>query len=254
MIHGGGPGATGWSNFGHLTEDLAADFRLIIVDLPGFGASEIIVDDDVPWCRMAAEEFVAFLEALRFPRAHIIGNSAGGTVAAHMALIKPELVASLVLMGCAGLRTPVFTPKEMPGITAMRAFQASPSLEKMRAVIHEFLYDPTLFDVEKIALERYEQIARTGVDKGTQRMARARPQSLQILPEQLAKIAAPTLLLWGREERFVGIDDALMFMACLPDARLCLLPKCGHWAMIERPDDFKAQLRGFVSMIEKTRG
>jgi 4,5:9,10-diseco-3-hydroxy-5,9,17-trioxoandrosta-1(10),2-diene-4-oate hydrolase len=249
-LHGTGPGASGLGNYAGVLEELSREFRLIIPDLPGFGASTITKDDDEPWCRMAAAELHQFLEKLGVKRINLLGNSAGGAVSVHMALARPEMVPSLTLMGCHGLRVPLFTPREMSGVQLMRSYHAKPTLEKMKALIETFFYDPKTVDVEKIAKERYEKTSQ-GMMQGNERIARGRPNSVKVTTDELAKLSMPTLLIWGRDDRFVGVDDGLVFAASIPDARLVLLSKCGHWAQIERRADFVAQVRGFVNMIER---
>ena len=252
-LHGTGPGASGWGNYAAVAEIFSSEFRVIVPDLPGFGDSQITRDDEMPWAQMSALQLIEFLDQIGIERAHVIGNSAGGSVAAHLAVRKPEAVASLVLMGCAGLRVPMFTPKELEGVKLLRNYRPNPTLEKMRAIIHAFLYDPSIIDVEAVARARYEETLRTETAAGPARITRDRPRSLQLTPEDLAKIEAETLLIWGRDDRFVGVDDAFAFLAFIANARLVLLPKCGHWVQVERQADFVAQVRGFVSMIESKK-
>jgi pimeloyl-ACP methyl ester carboxylesterase len=250
-LHGTGPGATGMGNYAGVIDELSREFRVIVPDLPGFGGSAITKDDDEPWCRMAADELRQMLQAIGVKRASLIGNSAGGAASVHIAIGQPDLVQSLILLGCHGLRVPLFSPRDMSGVQMMRSYHAKPTLEKMRALIEAFFYDPKAFDVEKIAQERFERTSQA-MTQGNERIARGRPNSVKVTTEDLAKVSMPTLLIWGRDDRFVGVDDALVFAASIPDARLLLLSKCGHWAQIERRDDFVAQVRAFVGMVTKS--
>ena len=249
-LHGTGPGASGWGNYGDVAENLSRDFRLIIPDLPGFGKTEITRDNDVPWCRMAAQELVALLRRIEVEQVHIVGNSAGGTVALHTALVAPQSVKSLVLMGCAGLRNPLFSPRELEGPRLLRTYRPNPSLEKMKAIVTAFLSDPSILDVEAVAKARYEETLKPGGAAGAARMARDRPNGLRVTMDELASIKTQTLLIWGRDDRFVGVDDALQFLASMPNARLLLLSNCGHWVQVERQADFIAQVRAFANMTE----
>jgi pimeloyl-ACP methyl ester carboxylesterase len=250
-LHGTGPGATGLGNYAGIMDELSREFRLIVPDLPGFGNSEITKDDDEPWCRMAASELQQFLKTLGVDRYTPIGNSAGGAVAVHLAIAQPQQVPSLILLGCHGLRVPLFSPREMSGVQMMRSYHAEPTLEKMRALISAFFYDPKSVDVEKIAQERYAK-TRERMTQGNERIARGRPNSVKVTTDDLAKVTMPTLLIWGRDDRFVGVDDALVFAASIPDARLLLLSRCGHWAQIERREDFVAQVRAFGGMAARS--
>src|SRR5262249_22282602 len=125
-------------------------------------------------------------------------------------------------------------------------------LDKMRAIVTAFLSDPSIVDIEAIAKARYEETLKPGGAVGNARIARDRPRGLRVTPDELATIKTQTLLIWGRDDRFVGVDDALQFLASLPNARLLLLSNCGHWVQVERRADFIAQVRAFAHMIETT--
>src|ERR1700750_2584898 len=84
MLHGGGPGASAWSNFGSALPGFAEHFRTLLVDQPGFGASdkpEVVGN----YYRHAADHVVRLLDELGIDRIHLLGNSLGGGTAMRLA-------------------------------------------------------------------------------------------------------------------------------------------------------------------------
>src|SRR5436309_223873 len=104
LLHGGGPGATGLSNYSRNIEPLAEHYRVIVPDLPGYGRSSKRVDGRDPFGFLAAS-VRGLLDALEIDRAHLVGNSYGGAAALRLALDSPERVDRLVLMGPGGIGT-----------------------------------------------------------------------------------------------------------------------------------------------------
>ena len=91
MLHGGGPGASAWSNFGACLERFAADFRVLLVDQPGFGGSDKPVIEG-HYFTYPANKLVALLDELGLDRIHLLGNSLGGGTATRFALEHPRRV------------------------------------------------------------------------------------------------------------------------------------------------------------------
>ena len=108
LIHGGGPGASGLSNYSRNIEALSAQYRLIIPDMPGYGGT---YKDPIAGPRYAAysKAMLGLLDNLDIPTVHIVGNSLGGGAALMMAMDAPDRVDKLVLMGPAGLMTSIST-------------------------------------------------------------------------------------------------------------------------------------------------
>ena len=132
MLHGGGPGASAWSNFGSALPRFAARFRTLLVDQPGFGGS-----DRPPvegnYYRHAADHVVALLDELCIDRVHLLGNSLGGGTAMRLALSHPDRVGRLVLMGPGGLSLNVFTRTRPRASSGSWTSPADPTREALRA-------------------------------------------------------------------------------------------------------------------------
>ena len=111
MLHGGGPGATGTSNFSRNIPTLADRFRVIAPDMPGYGRSSKGLDRKDPFGELA-RAMLGLLDSLSVEKAHLLGNSLGGSCALRLALEAPERVDRLVLLGPGGIDTSRRPPTE----------------------------------------------------------------------------------------------------------------------------------------------
>ncbi len=248
LLHGSGPGATGWSNFAGNIPDLARDFHVLAVDMPGWGESDAVSNDRLDHVRAAVE----FLDALGIDRAAFVGNSMGGQTAIRLAIEHPTRITHLVTMGPpVGTGPLLFSAGDGPseGIKALVAAYADPSAENMRRLVEIMCFDKATFATPELtqarsdaALARPEHLHNylAGL---TQRGPIPVWADLARLPE----IAVPTLLIHGRDDRVVPYETSLHLLAGIPDSRLVLLNHCGHWAMIEHAAEFNRIVRGFVA-------
>src|SRR6266487_1559805 len=155
MLHGGGPGASAWSNFGRNLGVFARRFRTLMVDQPGFGRS-----DKPPvagqYFTFAAGALAGLLDDLGIDKVHLVGNSLGGGTAVRFALRYPERAGRLVLMGPGGLSLNVFAPDPTEGVKRLMEFAAppGPSREKLAAFLRTLVHDQRLITDELVA-ERY---------------------------------------------------------------------------------------------------
>ena len=101
LLHGGGPGASGWSNFSQNVPGLAEHFRVLVVDQPGYGQSDKPIVTDGVWT-FNAKVLAGLFDELGIEKAHLVGNSLGGGTSLKTALDHPERVDRMVLMGPAG--------------------------------------------------------------------------------------------------------------------------------------------------------
>ena len=139
LLHGGGPGATGASNYARNIDAFAsAGYRVLVPDMPGYGRSSKELDHSDPFGDLAM--FVrGLLDALEVDKAHLVGNSYGGAAALRLALDRPDRVARLVLMGPGGIGTTRALPTK--GLTELMNYYAGegPSREKLRSFIRDYL-------------------------------------------------------------------------------------------------------------------
>src|ERR1700757_5159720 len=130
MLHGGGPGASGLSNYSRNVDALAERFHVIVPDLPGYGRSSKGVNGSDPF-KFLADTIRGMLDELGIQKAHFVGNSYGGACALRLALDTPERVDRMVLMGPGGIGTTRALPTA--GLNRLLSYYGGegPSREKL---------------------------------------------------------------------------------------------------------------------------
>ncbi|MBS0521534.1 MAG: alpha/beta fold hydrolase, partial [Proteobacteria bacterium] len=143
LIHGGGPGASGWSNYNRNIGALAERFRVIVPDLPGFGKSDMKPRDQNTW-EWYGPMMGRFLDVLGIEKAHFVGNSLGGATTLVLALERPEKVGRMILMGTAGGQ-PVFSVAPTDAIKTLLFFYdgEGPSKARLKGFVDQFVFDPS---------------------------------------------------------------------------------------------------------------
>ncbi len=242
MLHGGGPGASGWSNFGGNLHVFAREFRTLLVDQPCYGRSDK-PELDRDYFSYSARAVAALLDELGIARAHFVGNSLGGGTAVRIALDHPEKAGKLLLMGPGGVSVNLFAPDPTEGIKRLFEFNAAPepTKDQLRAFLSVMAYDQSVV-TDALVEERWASATDPATRLGTARMAASFANPAWAAATQLwreaHRITRPVLLTWGREDRVNPLDGALVALRTIPDARLHVFPHCGHWAQTERADEF----------------
>ncbi|WP_280183380.1 alpha/beta fold hydrolase [Nocardia cyriacigeorgica] len=250
LLHGSGPGVTGWRNFRGNLGVFAEHFHCLILEFPGFGVS----DDFGGHPMVTALEAVGrFVDALGLDRVDIIGNSMGGGVALNYAIAQPDKVGKLVTIG--GIGKNIFSPGPGEGIKLLQEFTENPTRARLIEWLHSMVYDPALV-TEELIEERWTQATDPETLDSARRMyskaaftAMVRAMEASDAPPpwaMLHKVKAPTLLTWGRDDRVSPLDMALIPMRTIPRAELHVFPNCGHWAMIEQKEAFESAVRAFL--------
>lgn len=247
FLHGGGPGASSWSNFKQNLPAFAAGHRCLLVDMPGFGRSDK-PELDRHFFEFAADAVVSLLDELGIEKAHFVGNSLGGGTSLRAALDHPGRVDKLVLMGPGGAFKPMFTPEPAEGIKLLSNVVAppGPTREKVEAFLRVMVFDQNFITEELIE----ERLAAAMDPENQQGLIRcmstfAAPRAGELWRE-LDRIPHRTLIVWGRDDRTLPLDGALFALQQLPDARLHVFPRCAHWAQLEYQADFDRLVIDFL--------
>ena len=247
MLHGSGPGATSWSNFNrNITPLTEAGFRVILMDVPGWGKSDPII------CTSSRSDLNAcftkgLIDELGIKQVHPVGNSMGGHSAVAFALAHPQHVGKLILMGGGTSGVSSFTPMPAEGIRLVGKLYRDPSLENIRAMMETFVYDSSnltdeLFQARLAAMQACSEHLENFVE--SQRLF---PAQFSDYTPRLREIEAETLIIWGRDDRFVPLDFGLRLVAGISDSQLHVYNRCGHWAQWEHADRFNRMLLDFLT-------
>lgn len=249
MLHGGGPGASGLSNYSRNVQALARHFRVLVPDLPGYGRSSKDIQAADPFGD-AASAMVGLLDALDLPNAHVVGNSLGGAVALRLALDHPGRVGRLVLMGPGGIGVAQGQPTA--GLMRLLTYYSGegPSYEKLCTFIKQDL----VYDASSISEEMLRERFESSIDPAVVAHPPLRlPQDPAVfkrmdflLDPRLPGFDHPTLILWGLEDRVNPSAAGPALQAKLPAADLFLFSRTGHWVQWERAAEFNATVSAFL--------
>lgn len=238
LLHGSGPGTTGWGAWAAVASALAPRHRVVVPDQAGFGATPAPAGARpglAGWTAQAA----GLMAALELERYAVAGHSMGGAVALALAAANPAAVTRVVGVGSMGAPMPL--PPALDRLWAARPGQAR--------MLLELLFADRALVTDAAVLAREEAMAA-----GAGALAPLFPpprdawvRDLTLAPAALAAVAAPVLLVHGRDDRIVPLrDGALPLLEALPDARLHVFGRCGHVPAVERHAAFVRLLRDFL--------
>jgi pimeloyl-ACP methyl ester carboxylesterase len=241
-----------WQNWLENLPYFARDHRVIALDLPGFGESEMPREpiSVTGYARTVA----AVLDALGIDTATIVGNSMGGFVAAELAIRHPRRVHRLCLVSAAGLSMEYIRSERQRGwrqrLENILFFSLAWLAVRSDIIVRRPRLRRLLLTLVTAHPERLpsallaEQVHNSGKPPGFDAALEA--MTRYPIRDRLGEIAAPTLIVWGAEDRLVPVGDATEFEWLIPEARKLLYPDTGHMVMLERPGRFNADLRAFL--------
>jgi 4,5:9,10-diseco-3-hydroxy-5,9,17-trioxoandrosta-1(10),2-diene-4-oate hydrolase len=253
MLHGGGPGASGVSNYSRNIDTLAQQFRVIVPDMPGYGRSAKGVDQSDPFGYLA-DMIRGLLDELDLATAHLVGNSYGGAAALRLALDTPHRVDKLVLMGPGGIGTTRGAPTA--GLKSLLSYYGGdgPSRAKLEAFIRNYLvYDGAsvpdeLIDVRYAASVDPEVVANPPLRRPSGPTALRTLWRMDLTRDRrLKQLATPTLVLWGRDDKVNRPAGGPMLANLMPNAELVMTSHTGHWMQWERASLFNQLVAEFLS-------
>jgi pimeloyl-ACP methyl ester carboxylesterase len=240
LLHGFASSIYSWAE---VLPALARDHDVVAVDFPGFGGSE--VRPDITSATLV-ESVPALLDRLGLSRAGLVGHSLGGAVAAGVGVRHPERVETLALLDAAGFN---FAPADRPwivrlvGSPAGALFDYLPVRRRVVAMgLRQVFHDDALVTPERVD-EYVAPLRRPGTLKALRSILHSSDRVG--LPQSLAGLRLPTLVLWGSEDSWIPPSDADRFVAAIPGARKVVLAGCGHMPQEERPRETVAALRAF---------
>jgi pimeloyl-ACP methyl ester carboxylesterase len=220
------------------------EYRVIRVDLPGFGLSAVDPTDDYTDTR-SLQLLLTLMDSMNIERATLAGHSIGGRIAWKFAAAHPQRVARLVLISPDGFASPGFEygkAADVPAMLGLMRYALPKSLLKMNLL--PGYADPDFVSDSLVA--RYHDLMRAPGARDA--MLRRLQQTVLEDPRPiLARIAAPTLLLWGEQDAMIPIANAEDYLRVLRDARIVRLPGVGHLAHEEGAAASLAALRGFLA-------
>jgi pimeloyl-ACP methyl ester carboxylesterase len=240
LIHGIGIGRVAWSD---VIAELKYYYRVYAVDLPGFGCSDM---PDIPYSvPFYAELLNKFMHQLKLEPSAVAGISLGGAIAAMLAAHHQDKVSKLVLVAPAGL-----TPPQGEFVKPSRFMDAefwllAHNKDMFQRSMEDMFYDkskltPGLADATWDSMKSPEH--RRAVLSNAQYLAKADPG----FSDMLESIAAPTLIVWGEDDRIVPLLDAEKFSILIKYADVLLFKKCGHAVPLEKGEALADAMLSFL--------
>ena len=259
LLHGGGPGATGVSNYSRNIDVLAGRFRVIVPDMPGYGQSSKELDHSDPFGDLAFA-IRGLLDELGIDKAHLVGNSYGGAAALRLALDRPDKVDRLILMGPGGVGHHPGPPDEGPEHAVRLLRRRGPDPGEARLV------HPRLPGVRRRRragrADRPPLRGEHPAGRGRQPAAAPtiRPGALRTLlrmdftrDRRLARLRdADPGDLGGRRQGQPPLGRPSLART-MPNCDLYLAARTGHWVQWEQPDLFNSLALDFLGGKEASR-
>lgn len=253
MLHGGGPGASGVSNYSRNIDSLAEHFRVIVPDMPGYGRSAKGVDQSDPFGYLA-DMIRGLLDELGVGTACLVGNSYGGAAALRLALDTPQRVGKLVLMGPGGIGITRGVPTA--GLKSLLAYYGGdgPSRDKLETFIRNYLVYEGACVPDSLIDTRYAASVDPEVVADPPLRRPSGPTALRTLrrmdltrDKRLKHLQTPTLVLWGRDDKVNRPSGGPMLANLMPNAELVMTSQTGHWMQWERAELFNRMAVDFLS-------
>lgn len=243
LLHGTASSLHTWD---HWAEKLTAQYRVIRLDLPGFGLTgpdaedRYEVADDVQF-------IFEFLKTLDISMFHIAGSSLGGRIAWEFSLQHPQLIKSLTLLNALGYPQASWPPAiklgMMPGMGKIMPKLSSRSVFKLS--LNDMYWDKTF--ITDSTVDRYYELSRLpGNSEAFPKRVRAK---LDTLSEKIKRITAPTLILWGEEDKYFPVKNAFRFHSDIVASQLRVYKQVGHLPMEECSDASAADFFQFLASL-----
>jgi 4,5:9,10-diseco-3-hydroxy-5,9,17-trioxoandrosta-1(10),2-diene-4-oate hydrolase len=239
FVHGSGPGVNAYSNFFPNYRVIGeAGYRALLPDMVGFGWSSKPTGIDYT-LDLFVPTLHEFLDQLEIQRCVLVGNSLGGAIAMKFAIDHPARVERLIVMGPGGIEARE-TYFKMPGIQKMVSQFVGTGFDRegLRRFLGLLAYDPK-FITDELVEQRFN-ILQTQPKDVLARM------SITDLSPQLNKLSCPLLGFWGIEDQFCPASGYEKILRAVADSRFIMYSRCGHWAMIERAEDFNRHVIEFL--------
>ena len=246
LVHGLTSSKVAWrENIGALAER----HRVYVVDLPGHGDSDKIgVDYDSAFIVGLMREFVL---GLGHERVAMAGISLGGGVSLFTALEYPDMVSKLVLCGSGALGRDIAMVIRLASLPVVGEFMLGGPLDNVGTMTRKCFYDKSMAPGEVI-----DELRRSNSLPGARDAALAiirryislwgvRPP--YVMTDRLKELSIPTMLFWGADDEIIPVEHAYQAAQLIPGAGLHVFERCGHWAQMERAEEFNRLMLKFLA-------
>ena len=249
LIHGFGASSYSWRK---VMPDLAKEYRVVAIDLFGFGWTER-PENGRPFTRDDQVELVlGVMDALGVDSAHIVGHSYGGAITMALAADHPERVKSMVLVDSAAVDYPMLRRKWISRVSLLNwIYIRGLALRTGTAerVFEHSYYDDNLV-TDQLVDAYLDRLRVEGAARGYRGLTRPLPASQWPREIRYQDLEVPTLVLWGAQDRVVTVEVGRYHADLVPDCRFVAIEGAGHSPMEEKPAEFIEEVTAFFDEIE----
>ncbi len=228
-----------WQNFIETLPRIAQERRVLALDLPGFGSSEMPAGGEIS-IQEYGKVVDGFCEVLGLERVALVGNSMGGFIAAEVTIQNPDRVERLVLISAAGITSSniLHAPTRLIGRVAKVVTAATTASHHRRMSSRPVTRHVALALVARHPCKLRADAAWEGLIKGAGRdgFEAALMASVKYdYRDRLEEIECPTLIIWGENDSVISVEDAHEYERLISDSRKTVMEDTGHVPMMERP-------------------
>jgi abhydrolase domain-containing protein 6 len=242
FLHGFGGDKDNWIR---MIPHLKDQYRAISLDLPGFGESNRLPDENYSIAEQV-KRVKKFTEKLGLKKFHIVGNSMGGSISAYYASQYPDEIISLILIDSAGVTSPIKSDLEIEiekGYNPLLVKNMD-DFDKLNNFI--FVKKPYILgSIKEYFVEK--ALENTNINVKILNDIRNEKNPVEA---SLSKIKSHTLILWGDTDRIIHVSSTQVFQKNIKNSKLIVLKDCGHSPQIERPEEVASHILQFVSSIQ----
>lgn len=238
LVHGFGANKENWLKLG---QELEGEYNMVAPDLPGHGDS--VQNPDLSYrIPRQTERLVRMMDRLNIDRAHLAGNSMGGAIVAVAAAEYPERVTNLTLMNNAGIHEhPAELDQRLAKGENPLILEAPSDYDDLMAFA---MNEPPFIPWPVSAVMAREAYENRHINRQIfEDMEADRNLDFRTI---LARIQAPTLVIWGADDRIIDAANAPLVADAIPDSRLEILEGIAHMPMIEAPAKTAELMRALI--------
>ena len=244
-FHGGGPGANAWDNTKHNVDVLAQHFRVLPMDLPGYGESDVeAVPKEEPLDKWWARMVLGVMDQLGIEKAHLYTSSMSGPMGLRFGIDYPDRIGKIIMQSSGvGGGALMFSPSPAEGIKSLGVFAQDPTWENMEKMMHLFIPKAELCTQEMIEA-RFKAAMRPGHLAARERLRVGNSD----IARDIGRLKAEVLIVWGHQDRMVPVEGAFRALAMIPNVRVHIWGGgTGHFVEYERTDEFNRLVTDYLT-------